>query len=77
MAPRLSKHIKLLRAHLHSITAYPIVAVSHVPERNDMVEYDEADTEAMNDMDLSGFKSRNHRKYLILVPPAASSATGT
>jgi hypothetical protein len=26
---------------------------------------------------LSGFKSRNHRKYLILVPPAASSAART
>ena len=53
MAPRLSKHIKLLRAHLHSITAYPTVAVSHVPERNDMVEYNEADTETMNDMDAN------------------------
>jgi len=53
MAPRLSKHIKLLRAHLRSITTYPTVAVSHVPERNDMVEYNEADTETMNDMDAS------------------------
>jgi hypothetical protein len=29
------------------------VAVSHVPDRNDMVEYNEADTETMNDMDAN------------------------
>ena len=46
MAPRLSKHLR-------SITTYPVVAVSHAPERNDMVEYDEADTETMKDMDAS------------------------
>jgi molybdenum cofactor biosynthesis enzyme MoaA len=53
MAPKLSKHIKQLRAHLRIITTYPVVAVSHVPEQNDMVEYDEADTETMKNMDAS------------------------
>jgi hypothetical protein len=60
MAPRLSKHTKQLRAHLRSITTYPVVAVSHVPDRNDMVEYNEADTETMKDMDASKEGKKSH-----------------